>query len=111
MSAEEIKGDLLKEEGEGGKLQNKDIGFIFNPARDNFPAKPYYEDGNPELYSSEKWKSRQELKNDSTVQESIREFMNLFHKTGNGIITKDEYFRVFLKVGMILRPGIDPDDL
>jgi hypothetical protein len=37
--------------------------------------------------------------------------MQLFKRTGQGIITKDEYFRVFLKVGMILRPGIDPDDL
>ena len=26
-------------------------------------------------------------------------------------MTKDEYFRVFINVGMILRPGIDADDL
>ena len=26
-------------------------------------------------------------------------------------MTKDEYFRVFVNVGMVLRPGIEADDL
>jgi hypothetical protein len=47
----------LKAAEDGGekdknKIQNPDIAFIFNPQRDNFPSKAYYEDGNPELYYS-----------------------------------------------------------
>jgi hypothetical protein len=26
-------------------------------------------------------------------------------------VSRDEYFRVFINVGMLLRPGIDADDL
>jgi hypothetical protein len=37
--------------------------------------------------------------------------MTEFRRNAQGHVTKDEYFRVFINVGMILRPGIDADDL
>ena len=46
-----------------------------------------------------------------TVQDAINDFMTEFRKNPQGNISKDEYFRVFINVGMILRPGIDADDL
>jgi hypothetical protein len=58
----------LNEEGgaEGDKQKqnhmSKDLAFVFNVARDNFPAKPYAEDGNPEFYTAENMHARQELK-------------------------------------------------
>lgn len=32
---------------------NQEIAFIFDPNRDIFPNKPYFDDGNPEFYSEE----------------------------------------------------------
>ena len=40
--------------------------------------------------------------------------MTLFSKTGpsaNRVIPKEEYFRVFMHIGMILRPGLEHDEL
>ena len=37
--------------------------------------------------------------------------MQEFKKNAQGNVTKDEYMRVFINVGMILRPGIDADEL
>ena len=37
--------------------------------------------------------------------------MSVFNKSSQGNVAKDEYFRVFITVGMILRPQIDADDL
>ena len=49
--------------------------------------------------------------NNDTVIDAINDFMTEFKKNGQGNVSKDEYFRVFINVGMILRPGIDADDL
>jgi hypothetical protein len=45
------------------------------------------------------------------VQEAINDFMKEFKMNKDGHVSKDDYFRVFINVGMILRPGIDADDL
>lgn len=64
-------------EGEGqegdnqNKISNKDLAYVFLQTRDNFPAKPYYEDGNPEMYTSENMQARQELKKKDMVIEAI----------------------------------------
>jgi len=111
---DDMKGDD-GEENKGNELDNKiknpDIAMLFNPNRDVFPSKPYYEDGNPDLYSDDNLLKRTELKTDPTVSEAIRDFINLFKKSSNGSVTKEEYFRVFMKIGMILRPNTDPDEL
>ena len=97
-----------------GQHMSRDLAFIFNVMRDNFPAKPYAEDGNPDFYTEENLKARAELKESAVVIEAIQDFMTLFSKTGpsaNRVIPKEEYFRVFMHIGMILRPGLEHDEL
>ena len=93
------------------KISNKDLAYVFLQNRDNFPAKPYYEDGNPEMYTKDNIEKRRQLMNNETVIDAINDFMTEFKKNAQGFVSKDEYFRVFINVGMILRPGIDADDL
>ena len=50
------------------------------------------------------------MRND-TVEEAINDFMKEFKMNSQGQVSRDEYFRVFINVGMLLRPGIDADDL
>ena len=93
---------------------SKDLAFIFNAGRDNFPAKPYAEDGNPEFYTEENMKARLELKDSQVVIEAIQDFMTLFAKSGHGqhrSIPKEEYHRVFMHIGYILRPGLEHEEL
>lgn len=92
-------------------IQNPEIAFIFNPKRDLPPSKAYYFDGNPDLYSNDKVAKRKQLKEDPIVQEAIRDFMNLFSMTAQNIITRDVYFKVFIKIGQILRPNTDAEEL
>ena len=97
---------------ESNIIQNKEIGFIFNPNRDAFPAKPYYEDGNPDLYSNEKMAKRKALKEDIDVQNAIKEFMSTsFTFTAHKIVTRDVYFQKFIKIGQILRPNTEAEEL
>ena len=63
------------------------------------------------MYVVENIEKRRQLMVNDIVVESINEFMQEFKKNGQGHVTKDEYFRVLINVGMILRPGIDADDL
>ena len=116
MAAKLLKGmDGTTMEGDNqNKLQqisNKDLAYVFLQNRDNFPAKPYYEDGNPDMYLKENIEKRKTLQHNETVLEAVNDFMKEFRQNGQGHISKDEYFRVFINVGMILRPGIDADDL
>ena len=37
--------------------------------------------------------------------------MNLFNLTAHNIVTRDVYFKVFVKIGQILRPNIDIEEL
>ena len=118
---EDLAAKLLKgTEGDGGgqggiddlnKISNKDLAYVFISNRDAFPAKPYYEDGNPEMYTKENMDKRNALRDNETVIEAIKDFAQEFKGYASGKVTKDEYFRVFINVGMILRPGIEADDL
>ena len=94
-------------------IKSKDLQYVFQPGRDHFPAKPYYEDGDPTMYTSENMDARDELRDNPRVREQIHEFVTKqFVLQGNSkMCTKDEYCRVFMKVGQILRPGIDTDEL
>ena len=57
--------------------------------------------------------AREELKENPRVREKILDFVQKqFSLQGNAkLCTKDEYCKVFMKVGQILRPGIDTDEL
>ena len=101
-------------EDNANKIDNIDLAYIFKSNRDHFPAKPYYDDGNPEMYSKENRDKRAQLKTNVIVKTAIENFArDQFERQGgkNPVITREEYYRVFVKVGMVLRPGIDADDL
>lgn len=96
------------------KIESEALAYIFKSNRDIFPAKPYNEDGNPEMYTSANKEKRGSLRNNPIVVEAITKFSKEFQWTGpssNRVVSKEEYFRIFVKVGMILRPGIDSDEL
>ena len=87
---------------------------MFDPQRDIFPKNPcpYNDDGNPEMYTAESIEEREKLKKNPTVREAITEFINTeFQANAQGQYTKEEYLKVFMKLGTILRPNIDADDL
>ena len=96
------------------KIESEALAYIFKANRDIFPAKPYNEDGNPEMYTQANMDKRKALRNNPIVMEAIEKFAKEFQWTGpssNRVVSKEEYFRIFVKVGMILRPGIDSDEL
>ena len=69
------------------------------------------------MYTKENVEKRKALRNNPIVVDAIENFAKksqLFNWSGgkqNPVISKEEYFRVFVKVGMLLRPGIDSDEL
>ena len=111
--AEAVPNDGARENDDPKPIRNQKLQYVFMPGRDHFPSKPYYEDGDPSMYTTENMDSREELKDNPMVQQAIREFITKqFTLTGNAkLCSKDEYIKVFLKVGQILRPGIDTDEL
>ena len=53
------------------KIESEALAYIFKQNRDNFPAKPYNEDGNPEMYTKANMEKRQALRNNAIVVEAI----------------------------------------
>ena len=121
MSDGDVGGDLqsrlLKGEdplaGAEGKteIKNAEIQYLFSHERDQFPNKAYHEDGNPDMYTKENIEQRRVIYRNDTVEEAINDFMKEFKMNSQGQVSRDEYFRVFINVGILLRPGIDADDL
>ena len=112
--AEAVPNDGPGRENDDPKpIRNSKLAYVFQPGRDHFPAKPYYEDGDPEMYSTANMDAREELKDNPRVREAILDFATKqFNLTGAAkLCAKDEYVKVFMKVGQILRPGIDTEDL
>ena len=102
------------EPNEQNKIKDQGLIFVFSQIRDNFPTNPcpYYDDGNPDMYTAENMKSRDDLKKNEVVRDAINDFIkNQFNLEKNGDCTKEEYYMVFSKICMILRPGIDSDDM
>ena len=99
---------------EANKIKSEGLQFVFNQNRDNFPNNPcpYVDDGNPEMYSKENIAKRNELRKSMVVNSAIDEFISgVFMLTSGGNCSKEEYFKQFMKIGTILRPGIEADDL
>ena len=95
-------------------IRNQNLQYVFQPSRDHFPAKPYYEDGDPSMYSEANMILRDDLKDSASVRGAIVDFVtNHFVLQGgsNRLCTKDEYIKAFMKVGQVLRPGIDTEEL
>ena len=98
---------------ENNKIKSKGLQFVFSGQRDNFPHNPcpYSEEGNPDMYNKENLAKRQSLKEHPVVQEGIKDFMTEFQTNHKGECSKEEYFKIFMKIGTILKPGIEADDL
>ena len=95
-------------------VRNPRLAYVFQPGRDHFPAKPYYEDGDPTMYSEQNMEAREELRDNPNVRFAIQDFVQKQFTGLTGaakLCSKEEYCRVFMKVGQILRPGVDTDDL
>ena len=101
------------ETDETNKIKSKGLQFVFSGQRDNFPHNPcpYSDEGNPDMYSKEHIAKRQALKEHPVVQEGIKDFMSEFQTNHKGECSKEEYFKIFMKIGTILKPGIEADDL
>ena len=108
MSEADEKGEEENQEEE--EQEQSDIKFIFKVERDDVPSTPYYDDGNPELYTGDNMKKREELKEDPIVKDAINEFIKQnFHLGASGIVSKSEYMKVFKSACKKLRPKLDND--
>ena len=105
--------DGAEDQNDANKIKSQGLKFVFSGNRDNFPHNPcpYSDDGNPDMYSTENKEKRERLRENPVVVEAIKEFMQEFHVNGQGHCSKEEYFKVFMKIGTILKPGIEADDL
>ena len=100
------RNDEIKE------IRNQRLQYVFNPGRDHFPAKPYYEDGDPEMYTAENMDLRDMLHDNPQVQTAIRDFIDKhFALTGAKLCSKEKYVEVLIRVGIILRPGVKTEEL
>ena len=65
------------------------------------------------MYTAESMEAREALKKSPIVKEAIMDFIqNQFTgRNAKGHCQKEEYIKVFMNVGAILRPNIDADDL
>ena len=53
------------QDNEGGLIKpiaNEELRYVFKSGRDYFPAKPYADDGNTDLYSNENLMKRESLR-------------------------------------------------
>ena len=61
-------------EENANKIDNVDLAYVFKSNRDHFPAKPYYDDGNPDMYTTENREKRGSLKTNVIVKSAIDNF-------------------------------------
>ena len=66
-----------EEPNEANKIKDAGLIFVFSQVRDNFPTNPcpYYDDGNPDMYTKENMESRDKLKKNEVVRDAINDFM------------------------------------
>ena len=57
-------------------IRNQNMQYVFQPSRDHFPAKPYYEDGDPSMYSENNMQKRDDLKDSPSVRGAIIDFVS-----------------------------------
>ena len=81
---------------------------IFKPSQS--VAKEYHLDGDFSMYTSESLEKRKELKTDPELKETIEDFMGIFVSDPDGLISKYEYEKVYMKICRILRPDIDSSE-
>ena len=70
--------------------------------------------GDASMYTTENMDARKNLKKSARLAQFINDFMDKHFKLKGmepRMCSKDEYCKVFMKVGLILRPGIREDEL
>ena len=50
-------------------IRNAKLAYVFQPGRDHFPMKPYFDDGDPSMYTTENMDARDELRDNPRVRE------------------------------------------
>ena len=72
-----MDGDGMGGQDDQNKIKSEGLRFVFLGNRDNFPNNPctYYEDGNPEMYTTENMNKRKELSSSIIVRDAIEEFI------------------------------------
>ena len=64
------------------------------------------------MYTTENMGKRKGLKTNEIVVDAIKEFIREeCDCERNGSISRENYFKIFMKIGMILRPGFEADEL
>ena len=65
------------EPNEQNKIKDQGLIFVFSQIRDNFPTNPcpYYDDGNPDMYTAENMAARENLKKNEVVRDAINDFI------------------------------------
>ena len=63
------------------------------------------------MYTVENMEKRRALKKNELVVTAIKKFIRDQFQIVKDKCSKEEYFKVFMRIGMILRPGIEADDL
>ena len=98
---------------EKNKIKHEGLQFVFSQNRDAFITNPcpYADDGNPDMYTQENIEKRNNLRTSPIVKKSIDDFITDNFTLQSNNCSKEEYFKMFMKIGTILRPGIEADDL
>ena len=89
----------LEDAGHVKPITNEELKYVFKSGRDYFPAKPYNDDGNTDLYSNEALMQREALRTNLNVKTAINKFINdNFSVSGSSakFITKENYMQVFV---------------
>ena len=85
---------------------------VFQVGRDA-STKPYYMDGDATFYSEDNMVKRDALKDSVMIREAIVKFIeeNDMLQGRNRVCLIDQYVKVFRKVGLVLRPDQDAEEL
>ena len=102
----------VEEENQGPKITNPNLQYVFNPKRDAFPAKFYFDDGNPEMYTKENIEKREVLQERPDIDNAITKFIET-HFTGmkSDKCSKEDYLKIFSQCAEILRRDLPHDDI
>ena len=67
-----------EEEDDPNAIKSEGLQFVFMAGRDNFPSNgcTYYEDGNPEMYTTENMQMRKELQSSPAIRAVINDFID-----------------------------------
>merc|ERR1711939_768043 len=97
---------------EGGHhyMTNIQAALIFNPFRDQGQAKPYTEEGDPEMSSEANELRRADLSTHPAIQDALFRLIALYELDEEGRIPKAEYITKHRRVAMLLMPQMPAEE-